>query len=107
MTAPADVVVVLCSAPAAAAEALATKLVEEQLCACVNVSAPVRSVYRWQGVVERAEELLLLVKTTAAAADRLSQRLVELHPYDVPEVLVLPVAGGHAPYLQWVADSVR
>lgn len=101
-----DVVVVLCTAPAEHAERLATTVVEERLCACVNLLPGVRSVFRWQGRVDTADELLLVSKTTAAAAPRLRQRLQELHPYDVPEVLELPVRGGLAAYLAWVAESV-
>jgi periplasmic divalent cation tolerance protein len=109
---PSDVVVVLCTAPASvtdgqlAADRLARQVVDEGLAACVNVVPGVRSVFRWQGAVDTADELLLVVKTTAAAAPRLSARLVELHPYDVPEVLVLPVAAGLPAYLAWVVDSV-
>lgn len=108
-----EVVVVLCTAPPAeptgtrGASALAQQLVEERLCACVNVIAGATSWFRWEGKVERAEEHLLVIKTTRAACDRLRQRLLELHPYQVPEVLVLDTAGGHAAYLAWVAASVR
>jgi len=101
-----NVVVVLCTAPADASERLARALVEERLCACVNVLPGVRSFFRWQGAVDEADEQLLVAKTTAAHAEALRDRLVALHPYDVPEVLVLPVAGGSPAYLQWVVDSV-
>lgn len=108
----AQVVVVLCTAPLEgrdgrlSADALAERLVEEGLCACVNVVPGVRSVFRWQGRVDRADEVLLIGKTTAAAAPRLRERLAALHPYQVPEVLELPVAGGLDGYLRWVVDSV-
>ncbi|HEX5051797.1 MAG TPA: divalent-cation tolerance protein CutA [Planctomycetota bacterium] len=107
-----DVVLVLCTAPATAveghlgAEELALAVVEEGLCACVNVVPGVRSFFRWQGRVDQAEERLLVAKTTAAAAGRLRQRLVELHPYDLPEVIEVAVADGLEAYLQWVADAV-
>ena len=106
------VVVVLSTAPAAAsggklgADDLAQRLVAEGLCACVNVVPGVRSWFRWQGKVDSAAEVLLVVKTTAAGAPRLRQRLLELHPYDVPEVLELPVQGGADAYLRWVTGSV-
>ncbi|MBL9079860.1 MAG: divalent-cation tolerance protein CutA [Planctomycetes bacterium] len=109
----AAVVLVLCTAPAngqrgrPGAEDLARRLVDEGLCACVNVVPGVRSFFRWQGAVDRAEELLLLAKTTAALAPQLRQRITELHPYEVPEVLELPVAAGLPAYLQWVAASVQ
>jgi periplasmic divalent cation tolerance protein len=76
------------------------------LCACVNVLAGVRSFFRWQGKVDSADECLLLVKTTAAAAARLRTRLAELHPYEVPEVLELPVGDGLPSCLRWLVDSV-
>jgi periplasmic divalent cation tolerance protein len=107
------VIAVLCTAPAAApagrlgAEALARALVEEGLAACVNVIPGVRSWFRWEGKVDVADELLLVAKTTAGSVARLQARIVELHPYDVPEVLRLPVDDGLPAYLQWVRDSVR
>jgi periplasmic divalent cation tolerance protein len=87
------------------ADRLARQVVDEGLAACVNIVPGVRSVFRWQGAVDVADEQLLVVKTTAAVAARLSARLVELHPYDVPEVLVLPVLGGLPSYLAWVVES--
>lgn len=88
------------------ARELARMLVERRLVACVNVVGPLRSIYRWQGAVEEAEEHLLVIKTVAARVDALRRALVEAHPYDVPELIVLPVEGGHRPYLDWIADSV-
>jgi periplasmic divalent cation tolerance protein len=106
-------VVVLCTAPAVSptvgrlgAEALAARLVEDGLCACVNVLPGVRSVFRWQGRIDTADEHLLLVKTTRSMATALRERLLALHPYDVPEVLELPVVGGAPAYLQWLVGSV-
>jgi periplasmic divalent cation tolerance protein len=107
-----DAVVVLCTAPATGdrgkpgAEALARQLVEERLCACVNVLPAVRSVFRWQGKVDVADECLLVAKTTRAAAARLRSRIAALHPYDVPEVLELAVADGLPAYLRWLGDAV-
>ncbi|MEO9384961.1 divalent-cation tolerance protein CutA [Chromobacterium phragmitis] len=98
---------IVCNAPdAEAAERIATTLVAEQLAACVNILAPCRSVYRWQGEVERAEEIPLLIKTRADAYPQLEARLAALHPYDVPEIVALPVARGLPSYLTWVSDSV-
>ena len=99
------VVVVLCTAPESEAEALVDRLLEERLVACVNLVGPVRSRYRWQGKLEESAEMLLVAKTTATAAGALRQRLVELHSYDVPEVLELPVAAGAQAYLDWVLES--
>lgn len=81
---------------------LARALVSERLAACVNLVPQITSVYRWQGAVEEDEEVLLVAKTRADRAERLCARIVELHPYDVPEVILLPVAGGAGPYLDWV-----
>lgn len=89
-----------------AAEALVERLVEERVVACGTIVPAVTSIYRWQGAVERAQESLIVFKTTAVGADRLIRRVPELHPYEVPEVLVLPVEAGHGPYLDWVAMNV-
>jgi periplasmic divalent cation tolerance protein len=86
---------------------LARTLVDERLVACVNVLPPMQSVYRWEGQREEAAERQLVMKTTADRVEALQARLVELHPYDVPELLVLPIADGAEPYLRWVHESVR
>ncbi len=89
-----------------AAEALVRKLVEERVVACGNIVPGMTSIYWWEGKVEEAGEVLVVFKTTSEGARRLVDRVPELHPYDVPEVLVLPVQEGHRPYLDWVVDSV-
>jgi periplasmic divalent cation tolerance protein len=89
------------------AATLAAPLVEEGLAACVNVLPPMVSVYRWQGSVQREAERQILIKTTAARLPDLKARLRTLHPYEVPEVLVIEVAAGSAAYLDWVAASTR
>ena len=81
---------------------IADALVEERLAACVNVLPGVHSTYRWQGKVERADELLLLIKTTRVRLPALQERIKTLHPYELPEVLAVE-AGGLPAYLQWVA----
>lgn len=86
---------------------LARRLVEEKLAACGNVLPGMRSVYRWQGAVHEAAEAVLVLKTRAALAERLTARVVELHPYQCPCVLVLPIVGGHAAYLAWLAESTE
>jgi periplasmic divalent cation tolerance protein len=96
------VVVVLSTLPPADADRIAGVLVDERLAACVNLT-PVRSVYRWQGAIQRDDEILAVVKTTAERAPALSARLRELHPYEVPEIVVLQVADGLPAYLAWVA----
>lgn len=89
------------------ADALATALVDERLAACVNVLPGIRSVYRWQGAIERGEEVLLLIKTTAARQDELIVRLTTLHPYELPEALAVEAVGGLAAYLGWVDEQTR
>jgi periplasmic divalent cation tolerance protein len=85
---------------------IARALVEEKLAACVNVVAGVRSVYRWQGKVEEAEEVLLVVKTTRGRFAALRERVVSLHSYQVPEVVALPVDAALPAYQAWVQESV-
>jgi periplasmic divalent cation tolerance protein len=103
---PEDVVVVLVTAASAAEAArIGRAVVEERLAACANVVGPIRSIYRWQGAVEEADEHLLLVKARAADVAALDARVRALHGYEVPEVVALPVVGGSAAYLAWVAAS--
>ncbi len=82
---------------------IARTLVSEGLVACANLVPPVRSIYRWQGEVCDERETLAVMKTTRERFDALRARLVALHPYELPEVIALPVEAGHAPYLEWVA----
>jgi periplasmic divalent cation tolerance protein len=99
----ADVVLVLTTLPIDAdADAFAAALVEERLAACVSVLADMRSVYRWQDAVERAAERQVLVKTTKDRVPALTARVRTLHPYDVPELLVVDTCGGDESYLAWV-----
>ena len=86
------------------AATLARALVAERLAACVN-RVPVESVYGWQGQIEEAPEVLLIVKTRRARLDALAARVQALHRYTVPEMIVLPVVAGWPPYLQWLADE--
>jgi periplasmic divalent cation tolerance protein len=88
------------------AERIARALVEGGLAACVNVVPAVVSLYRWKGRVERDEERLLVIKTRAERFAALKQALISLHPYEVPEVVALAIADGHAPYLEWLDESV-
>ncbi len=98
--------VVLIAIPAPLAPAVARTLVEEGRAACVNCLPGMRSTYTWAGGVEEAAEALLLVKTTAAGYPALERRVRELHPYEVPELLALPVTAGFGPYLEWLNRSV-
>lgn len=109
MSGPASerVMVALTTAPSAeVAERLGRSLVEERLVACANVVAGITSIFRWQGTVQRESEVLVILKTTADDVAALEKRVVELHPYEVPELIVLPVEAGHAPYLEWVRGEV-
>ncbi|WP_246542693.1 divalent-cation tolerance protein CutA [Paludibacterium yongneupense] len=98
---------VFCNAPdAVVAHELASLLVERRLAACVNILAPCRSVYRWQGKVETAEEIPLLIKTTQAAYPALQALLCERHPYELPEIVACDLGPGLPAYLKWVASAV-
>ncbi|CAN5688591.1 MAG: divalent-cation tolerance protein CutA [Gemmatimonadetes bacterium] len=104
---PDDLTVVITTVPdAAAGERLARQLVEERLIACANLIPGLTSVYRWEGAVQTEAELLMLMKTPAAGVERLFARAAELHPYEVPELLALPVATGLEAYCRWVAAEV-
>ena len=85
---------------------IAQVLAEERLAACVNGVPGVRSIYRWQGAIEDEQEVLLLIKTHEERVAALAERLCTLHPYDVPELLALPVDAGLGPYLDWVTGEV-
>lgn len=91
----------------AAAERVADMLVEKRLAACVNVLAPCRSVYRWQGAIQREEEHPLFMKTTAERYPALEQALRAAHPYELPEIVAVPVERGLPAYLDWVAAESR
>ena len=98
-----DVRALLVTAPdGEVADSLARAVVGEGLAACVNVVPGVVSIFRWQGEVMRDTEVLMVIKTTDGNVEPLRARVVELHPYEVPEVLVLTVDAGHEPYLDWV-----
>lgn len=100
--------VVLVTCPdAGSARDIAAALVNESRVACVNILPGIESVYRWQGAVERASEVLLVLKTTAGALADLQARVAELHPYEVPECIALPVVAGLPAYLDWVQDNVE
>jgi periplasmic divalent cation tolerance protein len=96
--------VVLSNCPPAAAEGIARALVERRLAACVNIIQGVRSIYWWEGEVQDEAESTLLIKVRAQALHAMKDALIELHPYEVPEVVVLPVevAGSHGAYVEWV-----
>jgi periplasmic divalent cation tolerance protein len=88
------------------ARAVCRHLVEERLAACANLVPTVESIYRWQGAVETATETMAILKTTADGFAKLEARLRELHSYEVPEIVALPVQGGSEAYLRWVEENV-
>jgi periplasmic divalent cation tolerance protein len=92
---------------AAVAERIARTLVEQGLAACVNQLAPAQSIYRWQGAIERATEIPLLIKTTAERYAEVELTLRSLHPYSVPEIIAVPIVRGLASYLRWLADETQ
>lgn len=85
---------------------IASALIEERLAACVNRVAGVRSTYRWEGRIERAEEELLIIKSRRDLFNRLRQRVTELHSYSVPEIVALPLLEGSEPYLRWLHEEL-
>lgn len=108
MSAPTDLLVVLCTCPdGAVATRIATALVEQGLAACVNRVPGVRSVYRWEGHVQDDAEVLLVIKTTAGRYGQVEGLVAAQHPYDVPELLALPVVAGSAPCMDWVRQATQ
>lgn len=91
----------------AAAERVASALISSHAAACVSILSECRSVYRWQGAVEQASEVPLLIKTTQSAYPRLEQAIRDLHPYELPEIVAIPVVAGLAGYLDWVARETN
>jgi periplasmic divalent cation tolerance protein len=88
------------------AQKIADALIQRRLAACVNVIGPISSVYRWKEKIERAQEWMLVIKTTAEAADAVGAAIKELHSYDLPECVVLPIEGGSEAYLEWIGENV-
>ena len=89
------------------AQHIARTLVEERLAACVNVVPRMHSIYRWQGEIEEAEEWMMWIKTTQKRAGQAIARLVELHSYELPAALIIPITGGHDAYLKWITSSTQ
>src|SRR5262249_3670143 len=101
-----DLVIILTTMPDdARADELARTLVDERLAACVNVHGPMTSTYRWKGTIERDAERQLVIKTARARLPALEQRIRQLHPYELPEFIVLGAEGGSDAYLRWVTAS--
>ena len=87
------------------AAGLAHALVEAKLAACVNMVSNVRSIYSWQGKIENDSELLMIIKTQRHLFDRLAEKVREIHSYDVPEIIALPIVEGSPDYLRWLKES--
>jgi periplasmic divalent cation tolerance protein len=101
-----DEILVLVTCPASESENLAKTVVQERLAACVNVVPGIRSIYLWEGKLCNEIEELLVMKTTGATWIRLRDRVKELHSYDVPEIISIPIKEGHQPYLDWLKAAV-
>jgi periplasmic divalent cation tolerance protein len=100
--------IVYCTCPdRTVADTLASALVAGGLAACVNILPGVVSVYRWQGKMERDSEILLLIKSDAAHFAALKDTISDLHPYEVPEIIAVPVEAGHQPYLEWIDQCLE
>jgi len=103
-----DFQIILCTcADREQAERIAHRLVELHLAACVNILPGVHSIYRWQGSIESAAEVLMLIKTRAAHSNEVQSTIASLHSYEIPEFLVLSVAGGSEAYLAWLNASLQ
>ncbi len=103
-----DKILVLCTCGLVEeARRLAGALIEERLAACINIVPGIQSVYRWQGAVEEANEVMLLIKTSQELFERLASRIRALHSYEVPEVIALSVATGSEAYLSWFGDALK
>ncbi|MFM7574569.1 MAG: divalent-cation tolerance protein CutA [Snowella sp.] len=99
-------VVLVTAASQAEATAIATMLIEEKLAACVNVF-PVQSIYQWQGRIQQESEFQLIIKTNLAKFSALSSRIQEIHSYEVPEIIALPIVSGSESYLAWLSDVLN
>lgn len=89
------------------AQKIAKILVEKKLAACVQILGPIESVYQWKGKIEKAKEFLLLIKSNQSKAKKIIDEIKSVHDYEVPEIIVLPIASGNPDYLRWVDESVK
>jgi periplasmic divalent cation tolerance protein len=104
----ADPLIVLCTVPdEGIAEKIAEALVSEKLAACVNIVPGITSVYRWKGAIEHDRELLLIIKSAQDAYPALENRVRALHPYELPEVIAVPIGNGLPEYLDWITNSLK
>lgn len=100
-----ETLILLCTCPDDEVAAdLSRQLVEMGLAACINRFGGLTSVYKWEGEMKEGTEVQLVIKTSAAAADRLIDELQRLHPYELPEIIAVPITAGHGPYLEWIRE---
>ncbi len=100
-----EFIILLCTAPPGGADKIAGALVEERLAACVNISQ-IRSYFEWNGRISDEREELMIIKTEKSLADKTTARIKELHSYELPELIALPIIGGDERYLEWIGKSV-
>jgi periplasmic divalent cation tolerance protein len=99
---------VLCTCPdAKSAQALAEAVIRDRRAACVSILPGIRSVYRWQGAIDSADEQLLLIKTESAAFEALTASIKSQHPYELPEIIAVPIQQGSAEYLAWISECLN
>lgn len=99
-------ILVLCTCPDQdSAENISQQLITTHAAACVNMIPGIRSCYRWQGQVETGTEVLLLIKTVSDRYERLQETILELHPYELPEIIAVPIEQGHQAYLDWITEN--
>ncbi len=105
---PVDKLLIYCTCPdQTSADRIAGLLVEQKLAACVSIMPAVKSVYTWQGKLETSEECLLMIKTTRARYPDLEQRILSLHPYELPEIIAVPIQQGLPAYLHWIDECTQ
>jgi len=105
---PQNYILTLCSCPdRATAEKIANHLVDQRLAACVSITSPVTSIYRWEGKNESTDELLLLIKTRADRYPLLEKAIQTLHPYELPEIIAVPLERGERQYLSWIDQCIN
>jgi periplasmic divalent cation tolerance protein len=103
-----EYIIVFCTVPdQAAADAITEKVIAEKLTPCVNIIPGLVSVYRWKGKINRDSELLLVMKTKRELFEKLSSAIKEIHPYEVPEIIAVPLSAGFPPYLSWIDENTR
>lgn len=100
-----DTLMVYCTCPdEPSAASIANRIVAAGLAGCVNIVPGLTSVYKWEGEMKSGTEVLLLIKTSAQKVDQLTAELVSVHPYELPEVIAVPISAGHQPYIDWIKD---